>query len=48
MLFNLVDVSLFVVTTGVSFLVFGVFYAVVYKITSNVYYRIVSEGGEDL
>lgn len=30
------------ITTGISILVFGLFYALVYKITSNAYYAIVS------
>lgn len=42
MLFNLHNRMLFICTTAGSFLVFGVFYAIVYRITSNVYYQIVS------
>ena len=42
MLFNLYNVSLFMRTTAVSFVAFAIFYAVVYRLTSGVYYRIVS------
>lgn len=42
LLFNLNNVVLFAVTTAVSFLVFALFYALVYRITSNAYYNIVS------
>ena len=42
MLFNMTNVNLFLITTGISILVFGLFYALVYKITSNAYYAIVS------
>ena len=41
--FGLYNVSLFMITTLISFTVFGIFYAAVYKITSNVYYNIVSD-----
>lgn len=43
MLFNLFNIRLFIVTTGISVLIFAVFYALVYRITSDVYYKIVSE-----
>ncbi|MGN1087144.1 MAG: FtsX-like permease family protein [Porcipelethomonas sp.] len=42
-LFNLRNVPLMIAVLAVTILVFGVFYAVVYKITSNVYFSIVSE-----
>ena len=42
-LFGLYNTGLFVVTTLISFALFAVFYAVVYKVTSNVYYNIVSD-----
>ena len=42
MLFNMTNVNLFLITTGINILVFGLFYALVYKITSNAYYAIVS------
>ncbi len=41
-LFSLYNVGLFIRTTVISFVVFAVFYAVVYRLTSGVYYRIVS------
>lgn len=41
-LFNLHDRKLMIIVTVCSFVVFGVLYAVVYKLTANVYYRIVS------
>lgn len=46
LLFNMFNVSLFVITTVISFLVFALLYACVYKITSNAYYNIVS-GAKD-
>ncbi len=42
-LFGLYNTGLFVVTTLISFALFAAFYAVVYKVTSNVYYNIVSD-----
>ncbi|MDD4715644.1 MAG: ABC transporter permease [Oscillospiraceae bacterium] len=42
LLFNLNNVTLFALTTIISFLVFAVFYTFVYRITSNAYYNIVS------
>ena len=42
MLFNLDNVGLFAATTGVCFLVFAFFYLLVYRGTSNVYFKIVS------
>ena len=47
MLFSLYNVGLFVRTTMISFAVFAAFYAVVYRLTSGVYYRIVSGASED-
>ena len=41
-LFGLFNTGLFIVTTLISFVLFAVFYAAVYKVTSNVYYNIVS------
>lgn len=46
LLFNLSNIRLFALTTAISFCVFAVFYTIVYRRTSSVYYRIVS-GGED-
>ena len=46
MLFNMVNVRLFIITTLICFAVFSVFYALVYKLTSNVYYDIVSGARE--
>lgn len=41
-LFSLYNVGLFVKTTLISFIVFAAFYLFVYRLTSGVYYRIVS------
>lgn len=41
-MFNLYNVELFIRTSIVSFIIFAVLYAIVYKITSNSYYKIVS------
>lgn len=46
LLFNLTNTPLLIATTAASFLIFGLFYAVVYKITSNAYFTIVS-GAKD-
>ena len=46
MLFNLDNRGLLIGTTAVSFAVFAVLYAVVYKLTGNTYYRIVAEDTE--
>ena len=46
LLFNLDDRGLLVGTTAVSFLVFAVLYAVVYKLTGNAYYHIVADNKE--
>ena len=42
LLFNLNDVSLFTQTTIISYVIFGVFYGCIYRLTSNAYYNIVS------
>lgn len=47
MAFNLNNVPLFVATTAISVVVFAVFYTIVYRLTSNAYYRIVSGARED-
>lgn len=44
---NMPQVSLFMATTGISFLVFAVLYVIVYRITSNAYYHIVSGAKEN-
>ena len=41
-LFNLRNISLMILIMVVSVLIFGVFYGIVYKVTSNAYYSIVS------
>lgn len=41
-LFNLRNVSLMILIMGISILVFGIFYGVIYRVTSNAYYSIVS------
>ena len=41
-LFNLSNVTLYVLTTGGTILTFAVFYAIIYSLTARVYYRIVS------
>lgn len=46
-LFNLNNVVLFVTTTVISFLIFALFYTIVYRLTSNAYYNIVSGAKED-
>lgn len=47
LLFNLTDIALLITTTVVCFLIFGLLYALVYKITSNIYFSIVSGAKED-
>lgn len=42
-LFNLRNVALMILIMVISVLVFGVFYGIIYKVTSNAYYLIVSE-----
>lgn len=41
-LFNVINTNLLILTTLVSFFVFALFYTLVYRITSNAYYNIVS------
>ena len=41
-LFNLRNVSLMIWVMGINVLIFGIFYGVIYKVTSNAYYAIVS------
>ncbi len=43
MLFGIYNKGLFMTTTLISFAVFAAFYIVIYKVTSNTYYNIVSE-----
>lgn len=43
LLFNLNNVGLFALTTVISFVMFGVLYALIYRLPGNVYYRIVSD-----
>lgn len=45
-MFNLRNTMLSLIVTGVAIVVFGAFYAVVYRITSNSYYSIVSGARE--
>ena len=45
-LFNMHNTPLFLATSLGSFLIFALFYAIVYRITSNAYYQIVSGGQE--
>lgn len=42
MLFNLNDLAFTIIVTSISFILFGLLYVLVYKITSNSYYSIVS------
>lgn len=46
MLFNLNNIMLFAATTAISFVSFAVMYMIVYKVTSNAYYTIVSGAKE--
>lgn len=46
-LFNLRNTGLMLVTFGVAVLIFGLFYALVYRITSNAYFSIVSGAKEE-
>ncbi len=48
LLFNLNNVKLFAATTVISFLIFALFYTLVYRITSNAYYNIVSGAKEEI
>lgn len=47
LMFNLNNVALFMATTAVSVAVFALFYTIVYRLTSNAYYKIVSGVRED-
>ncbi len=47
LMFNLNNAPLFAATTGISVIVFAVFYTIVYRLTSNAYYKIVSGARED-
>ena len=42
-LFGLTNKGLFIITTLISYAAFAAFYSMVYKVTSNVYYNIVSD-----
>ena len=42
-MFNIVDHNLLIMVTGITFLVFTLFYIIVYKLTSRTYYRIVTD-----
>ena len=46
LLFGLTNNTLLILTTAISFLAFALIYVIVYKITSNAYYQIVSEAKE--
>lgn len=46
-LFNFMNIPLMVTVLVVTVLVFGIFYTVVYKITSNVYFSLVSENRDE-
>ncbi len=46
-MFNLWNTTLLIETTAGCFVVFGVFYALVYRLTSNAYFSIVSGAKED-
>ena len=41
-MFNFRNVSLMIMTMMICVLVFGIFYGIIYKVTSNAYYAIVS------
>ena len=47
MMFNLFNLKLLMCTTLISYLIFALFYLLVYRITSNAYYSIVSDGKEE-
>lgn len=42
MLFGLFDIPRLIITSSVCVLICGIVYAVIYRVTSNAYYRIVS------
>ena len=46
LLFNILNTGLLITSTGICFVIFSVFYTVVYRITSNAYFSIVS-GAKD-
>lgn len=46
LIFNLWNTKLLVLTTAACFVILGVFYAVTYRLTSNIYFAIVSGGKE--
>lgn len=46
MLFSVLNLKLLLITNGISILIFALFYTVVYRITSNAYYSIVSGAKE--
>lgn len=46
-LFNLTNLELFTIVTLICFALFALFYTIVYRITSNAYYRIVSGAREE-
>ena len=46
-LFNLTNLKLLIGTTVITFAVYAVFYAIVYRVTSNSYYAIVAGAKED-
>ncbi|MBP3700847.1 MAG: ABC transporter permease, partial [Lachnospiraceae bacterium] len=45
-MFNLRNTTLSVIVTGVAIVIFGIFYTIVYRVTSNAYYSIVSGSKE--
>lgn len=45
-MFNLRNTMLSLIVTGAAIVIFGIFYAIVYRITSNAYYTIVSDRKE--
>ena len=47
MMFNLFNLKLLLCTTTISYLIFALLYLLVYRITSNAYYAIVSGGGRE-
>ncbi len=47
LMFNLWNTGILIATTVVCYLIFGLFYALVYRITSNAYYAIVSGAKEE-
>lgn len=43
LMFNLNNTATILITTGITVIVFAIFYTIVYKVTSNEYYKIVSK-----